>query len=465
MIRDIVKKLVDGTPISVLVLPVHESSQVRQAMLSVDKGGAIWLEVGFDGPVPGSSSSGISTGLLGGAGRKDLICEATNGSELGLMGVRRHRYRSSGANDHWWETLSVDNVLFGDGDVAEFRGSNARVGESAVDGLEPWLPGAFWESEHRWNEDGTASGVNISLDETVTGSFEHDGFEVTVGRSWEADYTYSSRRSSRTGHRFGFVRTEAVDPRSFSDHFVIHSRVAELVSVVAQTRCSWHSHKISGGATRGEEADHASQREFPVHLVSRDTLAGQLAPEPDIEHRPLARFEAIGIEGLDQWLRSYAKWARVISPVVRDVQVGIRSRDERVVSLGIALDTAGAILNPVGGDFDGLNLGGTAQNIYRAVHHGVLGDWFDEPDLLRVVRGVARTYNKVKHFKEGEVPTPLQKYVCEEFLAVGSRHFVLSLASRDLDFDPMHAVARQVEWIRGLGTPGWFDDDGKWLGD
>lgn len=312
---------------------------------------------------------------------------------------------------------------------------------SHVDGLNRWS-GLGSLSDSSTFENGHRE-TTISLHGFPKASWRQGTATLSLVPDWRDETHSFGHDRRRTLHDMvGLQSTFDDGPHPVADHLTEQQKIVRLLVLLFGTPVAFRHHELRDARfTVPTPAGTTTRR---VELLTRWTISDFEQPElkSSAAAKAFAGFAQIGAEGLATWAANFERWSRFILPAATAVRDRAGVIEDSIVSTSIAMEAAGRLIGPRTDENATYSSSGkptTATDIYRVLDRLGL-DWAGVSPTTKALSSLlANTYNEIKHFDRGQLPSSEQAFLVSEI----NKHIVRAFAVTLLSDDDRH-----VQWLR-----------------
>lgn len=324
---------------------------------------------------------------------------------------------------------------------------------SNVDGLNRWS-GMTSLTESSTFQDGHRE-MAFRLNGFEEVSWRQGKATLSLVPDWRAETRLAGNdRGSTIQDMVGLRSTFDDGPRPVLDHLTEQQKVLRLLTLLFGLPISFRRHLVRD--SRFTVPTASGRTTAQVELLTSWTIGEYEQPEPEAEAlaKVFAGFTQVGTAGLEAWAANFESWTRFILPAVSVVGGRKRRIEDNVISTSIALEAAGRILGKRNGEQATYSQSGrqtVSTDIYRVLDRLQL-DWSGiASSPVALSRLIADTYNGIKHFDRGELPSHAHAFLVSEINQHLVRAFALTLIGED---------DAQLQWVRDANSrwqiAAWF---------
>lgn len=307
--------------------------------------------------------------------------------------------------------------------VAEMR--------SHIDGLKEWTRFTAIKHESETNEKGLVRKLVVEVESLTEMAWRQGEATMTLQTDWKSANPEGHDVGSFNIFEWVVLDSKFEEPRLFFEHLVEQRKIVHLLILIFGKGIRFRKHQVRDQAFAVKRGDgHGPHLPF-VELISRRTVHEYAEKPPTREdlREPLFYLREMGTAGMQVWAEEYEKWKRFILPATAILGRSGVFVEDLVVSLSMALESAGSILGHCDGEEETYRgkVRTTSTYVYRCLQTLDL-DWGDRVEsTVGLARATANTYNGTKHFNDGVMPDNDQIFVISEVLRKVARLMTLHI--------------------------------------
>lgn len=334
---------------------------------------------------------------------QNLILHTPDGM-IGLYGIRwrGHSVRSGVSLGQ----LTPSETLLGryEGSLSEpFKVAEAR---SAVDGLRQWTQLYGITSDREIGEDGTEDLV-VRVTTGVESTWQQGEATMSLMSDWRTAAPDVDPHSGLNISTQPVLVSKFPEPRPLNDHINEQRKVVHLLTLIAGSPIHFRQHHVGDEQIVLRSMGATVLGHPKVEAISSHTVQDYAQPRPNKNalDKMLTRFSDVGEAGMVRWNEQYEPWKKFILPAAGDFGRTGSFMEDTIISMSMSLEAAGKMIGERPGENDTYehNRPITATQVYRCLD--VIGvSWGEIGNNAGIARGIARTYNSIKHFNSGEYP-------------------------------------------------------------
>lgn len=341
---------------------------------------------------------------------KNLILHTPDGV-IGLYGIRwrGHSVRSGVSLGQ----LTPSETLLGryEGPLGEpFKVAEAR---SVVDGLRQWTRLYGITSDREVGEDGS-EGLVVRVTTGVESTWQQGEATMSLVSDWRTAAPEIDPHGGLNISAQPVLVSRFPEPRPLNDHVAEQRKVVHLLTLISGSPIHFREHRVGDEQIVVRSVGGTVLGRPKVEVISSHTVQGYAQPRPKKSalDRMLTRFSDAGEAGMLRWNEQYEPWRKFILPAVGDFGRAGSFVEDTIISMSMSLEAAGKIIGERPGEDATYERDRpiTATQVYRCLD--VIGvSWGEIGSNAGIARGIARTYNSIKHFNGGEYPDPTVSYL------------------------------------------------------
>lgn len=287
----------------------------------------------------------------------------------------------------------------------------ASTVQSEVDRLSDWTRFSASSLQTETDERNRVQRLRIELAQGEQLTWVQGEASMTLTTNWE-----------HTPGMVGVHYDEAVvlESRFDSDRLIHHHmieqrKVRDLLAIMYNAPAYFRRHRVRSDFIHELSGETHEPYNHLVDMIGGLSAHEQGNPQPGPDSGTFAVVYPgqFGPLGFASWAESYERLERVIRPLVRILQRPQALSEDRVVAVGMALEAAGVLLPQAQGESETYRQGSgtatTATSVYRVLSVAGIGSERLAASLASLARGVARTYNDIKH-PNHDLPSEAQSY-------------------------------------------------------